>query len=287
MSDKIQTTNRPRCGICKSIENSIAGLYAFIFARPSMQFISNSILKLALRGVGYNNCCDPKSTGEEKLIKLISKHNPQFCIDIGANKGHYSASLLNLTQCKILAFEPLPKAFGILSKLQAQFPNRLTPINKGVGDKNALLDLHFGAEDSELASFSPEASEIAYVGQSNKNIIQVEVVTLDDFLKSSPELNSLPIDLLKIDTEGFEYEVLVGSKETIEKKKPKFIQIEYNWHQLFRTQSLYLFARLLPDYTTYQLLPYGSGLNKIDVKRPESNIYHYSNFVFVRNDIVI
>ena len=93
--------------------------------------------------------------------------------------------------------------------------------------------------------------------------------------------------LLKIDTEGYEYEVLLGARQTIENRKPKFIQIEYNWHQLFKGQSLYKLASLLPNYVTYQLLPHGSGLSKVDARRPEANIYHYSNFVFIRKDIAV
>ena len=38
---------------------------------------------------------------------------------------------------------------------------------------------------------------------------------------------------------------------------------------------------------SHQLLPHGKVLFNIDPKRPESNIYHYSNFVFVRNDLTM
>ena len=252
-----------------------------------MQALNDAVLDLALHGRGYKNDFDPKSSGEEIFLKLLRKHNPQLCIDVGANKGVYSEILLGLTRCKIIAFEPLPKAFNILSRLQTRFPNRLIAVNKGVGDVNAELDLHFGAEDSELASFSREANEIAYVRESNKNTMKVEVTTLDSFFATSTNLDLQQIDLLKIDAEGYEYEVLVGAKETIENRRPKFIQIEYNWHQLFKAQSLYKLASLLPNYVPYQLLPYGTGLSRVDARRPESNIYHYSNFVFVRSDVTI
>ena len=48
------------------------------------------------------------------------------------------------------------------------------------------------------------------------------------------------IDLIKIDTEGFELEVLKGAEKTIKKLKPTYIQIEYNWHHLFKNINLYL-----------------------------------------------
>jgi FkbM family methyltransferase len=278
---------RSQGALRRTIKHFFREPYLFIFGRPSMQSLNNVIFNLALNAKGFANyhSCHPKSTGEQIFLSHLAKHNPKLCIDVGANKGDYSEALLNLTNSKIIAFEPLPRTFKILSTLQTRFPNRLITVNKGVGDKNAELDLHFGDEDSTLASFSKEVQEIDYVGQNNKSAISIEVITLDSFFKESNYPESIQIDLLKIDTEGYEHEVLTGAKETIETRKPKFIQIEYNWHQLFKGQSLYMLASLLPNYRAYQLLPHGSGLSPVDVKKPESNIYHYSNFVFVRKDI--
>ena len=68
-------------------------------------------------------------------------------------------------------------------------------------------------------------------------------------------------------------------------KKPKFIQIEFNWHQLFREQTIYKFSKILSNYEVFKILPFGNSLIKVDPKRPESNIFHLSNFVFIRKDI--
>jgi FkbM family methyltransferase len=265
----------------------VCRLYLFVLARPSMQIFNDQVLHLALRGKGYNNYRSFKSSGEEAFLKLLATFHPRLCIDIGANKGAYSVALLGLTDSKVIAFEPLPKVFESLRELQAKFRDRLLAVNKGVGDRNTELDLHFDDEYSEWASFSTEINEIDYIGEKNKNSIKVEVVTLDRFFETLKDADVSQIDLLKIDTEGYEYEVLVGAEATLRDKKPKFVQIEYNWHQLFRNQSLFKLASLLPGYVPYQLLPYGSGLSKVDVRKPENNIYYYSNFVFVRKDIII
>ena len=44
---------------------------------------------------------------------------------------------------------------------------------------------------------------------------------------------------------------------------------------------------MMKNYRIYQLLPYGVGLVERDVNKPEANIYHYSNFVFIRDDIML
>ena len=88
------------------------------------------------------------------------------------------------------------------------------------------------------------------------------------------------IDFIKIDTEGFESEVFEGAKRVLGDIKPNFIQIEFNWHQMFRNKTLNYFAEMLPDYEVYQLIP--NGWIKRDPKHPHTNIYEFSNFVFVR-----
>jgi FkbM family methyltransferase len=189
-----------------------------------MQRFNNTLLALALRGRGYNNFA---ATGEQEFLRLLSRHNPKVCIDVGANKGKYSEALLTLTNSLVVAFEPLPEAFQSLLSLQRRFPNRIIVINEGLADRDAELELHFGAGDSPLASFSTEINEIDYVGSENRNIVKVSVSTLDNFFQGrGNELGD--IDLLKIDTEGFEYEVLLGAQHTIRERKPKFVQIEWN-----------------------------------------------------------
>ena len=45
------------------------------------------------------------------------------------------------------------------------------------------------------------------------------------------------------------------------------------------------FLYYLQEYDLFQLLPYGDNLIKVDPNRPETNIFHLSNFVYIRKDI--
>jgi FkbM family methyltransferase len=272
-----------KCYLCNALKKAIFRIYAMVFARPFMQKYNDFFLQMALRGRGYNNCCTPKKTGEEKLIKLISKSNPHLCIDVGANVGDFSESLLKNTKSRVISFEPLPYAFKKPTLLKSNFPNRIILNNCGVGDKNSFLMLNYSNQNSVFASFSKEVNQIDYVKNANTKKIKVKVITLDSYFKKNKIIGN--IDLLKIDTEGFEYEVLLGAKGLISQRRIKFIQLEYNWHQLFRRHTLFNLGLLLKDYDLYQLLPFGKGLVKRDIKSPETNIFHYSNFVFVRDDI--
>ena len=103
------------------------------------------------------------------------------------------------------------------------------------------------------------------------------MVSLDSYCK---EKGITAIDLVKIDVEGFELEVFEGATNTFSSIKPRFIQMEFNCHQLFRNTSLNFFAERLPEYDLYQLIP--NGWAKRDPRHPLTNIYWFSNFVFVR-----
>jgi FkbM family methyltransferase len=247
-----------------------------------MQRVNDKLLQLALHSRGYNNFGRGRQSGEVNFIRILSKFNPRYCIDIGANKGDYSRMLLRLPGTKVVAFEPLPVAFKSLEAVRKEFPDRFECFNLGVADKEATLTLHFGEDDSELASFSTEVNGVGYVGKTNVNTIEAKVVTLDTFLE---ERGSEEIDLLKIDTEGYENEVLLGALKTIRNNPPKFVQLEFNHHHLFRSHSLCSLSKLLPGHKPYQLLSFGNGLVARDPSSPESNIFHFSNFIFVREDI--
>jgi FkbM family methyltransferase len=261
-------------------------IYVFGFGRPSAQRLNSKILALALRARGYDNFGDAKNTGEQIFIKILGARDPKLCIDVGANRGDYARDLLEMTGAKVISFEPLPHAFAALLTLKNEFGDRFEAENVGVGEQEGTLALHYG-ENSKLASFSEEVGQIDYVGDNNVNTIDVKVITLDCYFERHSNDDFQEIDLLKIDTEGFELEVLRGAQKTIAVRRPKFIQIEYNWHQLFRGESLLSLSELMTGYRAFQLLPHGSGLVHREVKSPESNIYRYSNFVFVRSDIHI
>jgi FkbM family methyltransferase len=260
-------------------------IYLPLHARPIFQKINLLKYQTALRSLGYNNCCDPEKTGELIFLELFAKTNPKFCLDIGANVGRYSKLLLENTESKILAFEPLPAAYALLERLGTQYPGRFSAENIGVGDATKRMTLNYGSNTSELSSFSTDINAISYVGESNIYQIEVEVVTLDDYFSKTEFKKMGEIDLMKIDTEGFEYEVLRGAVKTISKMSPKFIQIELNSHQLHRGHSLFEFSKILDNYEVFQLLPFGKGRIKRDPASSEANIFAYSNFIFVRSDL--
>ena len=245
-------------------------IYVFVFGRKSMQFFNDIVLSLSLNAKGFKNYGNLNLTGEKRFIKLIGKEI-NFSIDIGANVGKYTKLILAETNSEVIAFEPLPKAFEELKEIEKNFSSRLDVYNIGIGNKNSNLELNYSTEKSELASFIENLDKLSFIDSKNNKKIIVEVMTLDSFFKKYEQTyKEKEIDLLKIDTEGFELEVLNGASETLINKKPKFIQIEFNWHQLFREQTIYKFSKILSNYEVFKILPFGNSLIKVDPKRPET-----------------
>jgi len=172
----------------------------------------------------------------------------------------------------------LLESFNKLLEIKSSYGDRFIPINKGFGEKDEYLNLYFNKDVSAHATFSTEVQEVPYL--KNQSIERIEVVKLDSFFQAFDDVS---IDFIKIDTEGFEWEVLSGAKDIIKIHKPKLIQIEFNWHQLFRSHTLYSFSEILSHYRIFQLIP--NGMIERDPKDPYANLFHFSNFVFVRKDL--
>ena len=260
----------------RNVLSVLVGIYASIFSKGILSKVNNAILHAALRARGYNNYRNNNESGESFFIEnILSPTSPKLCIDIGANVGNYTVELLDKTSAKVVSFEPLPNAFEALRDKTQKYFDRVVVENKGVGSRDELLTIHYNPNELTHASFSEDVKKVSYV--TNELEATVPVVTLDSYCL---ENQIFEIDFVKIDTEGFESEVFEGAKQVFHDIKPKFIQIEFNWHQMFRNTSLNFFAEQLPDYDVYQLVP--NGWIKRDPKHPLTNIYEFSNFVFVR-----
>lgn len=262
-------------------------IYVFLFSGKLLSDFNNKILTLALQAKGFENySSNLKKSGEEALIKRVANLGIDEVFDVGANIGQYSDLLLKYSNARVFAFEPMEEAFKLL--LSSQLKNkRLVPFNFALGSYEYETDIFFGSETDQLATISPEVLQIAYVGRNNSKSRRIKVRTLDQvFFEIQHQNQVTKLDLIKIDTEGFELDVLKGASNVLTYVKPKAIILEWNWHQLFRGGTLLQVQELLPEYQAFRVLPYNKGLYVVKTSRPEENICLYSNYVFVRSDLV-
>ena len=128
-----------------------------------------------------------------------------LCFDIGANMGSRVATFL-LLKGKVIALEPQQKCVQELRKVFGNYD--VTVIPKGVGSKNEVKEF-FLADDPLVSSFNQEwikGMKDTHLQKKNWNKSErIEIVTLDMLMKEY----GVP-DFIKIDTEGFELEVIKG-----------------------------------------------------------------------------
>ena len=129
-----------------------------------------------------------------------------MCFDIGANVGYKSKLFLSLG-AKVIAFEPQSQCHKTLLKIKNL---RFKLIKKAIGSVNENNKLYVG-NHIEIATLSNKFKE--HFTRNNvfwSSQESIETVTLD----SQIDLFGVP-DFCKIDTEGYEYEILSSLSYTI------------------------------------------------------------------------
>ena len=257
----------------KSIVDLFSAAYARWMSTGLPSRLNDALLKAVLRARGYQ---DWSGSGERWFCaKVLPQVNPHVVLDVGAHRGDYALEVLKNTQAEVHCFEPQPQLCRQMQHNLAEFGDRVRLIPKGVAARSGKLNLYCNPESPELASFSAEVNAIPYV--DNSSTIEVEITTLDQYVL---EAGLTRVDFIKIDTEGYELEVLQGAERLLREFKPAMIQLEFNLHHLLCGTSLYAIASLLPDYDMHQLLP--GGWARRDPMDPFANVYRQANFVFLR-----
>ncbi len=156
-------------------------------------------------------------------LSRVWRHEIGTFFDVGANVGQ---TALRAARCfpdaAIHAFEPHPTTFRDLLG-QVGSNKRILPINLALGESDGEVDFYdFG--NSKINSMIPNSPYVQKF-ENKGTLIKVNCTTVDDYC----DRNKLSgIDVLKIDTEGFDLSVLKGARRFLEERRIKFIWVEFN-----------------------------------------------------------
>ncbi|MHB8637151.1 MAG: FkbM family methyltransferase [Fimbriimonadaceae bacterium] len=191
-------------------------------------------INLALQAVGI----EPPSRRQLRFGRILHSASIDVILDIGANTGSFAVSTRHSGYRGLLvSFEPLEEAHRILVKAAANDPLWLVAPRIALGREDGETVIHVSA-NSVSSSLLPMADahvnaapESKYVGDD-----KVLVRRLDEVAKELvPDVASKGL-MLKIDTQGYEFPVLEGSKELLE--HTRVIQLELSLTELYEGQSL-------------------------------------------------
>jgi FkbM family methyltransferase len=166
---------------------------------------------------------------------LLQDSSHPLCIDVGANHGEITAAMLALKPATdVHAFEPSAKC-QILLRARFGSSSRVTLIASGLGDEEGAREFLSYTND-QLSSFLPlqTDSENPFAGEAEVAREQVRVTTLDLY---AARANLGPIDLLKIDTQGFDLRVLRGAVGLLRNRQITHVLIELNFLKLYQGQA--------------------------------------------------
>lgn len=258
--------------------SSVYKIYGYLFAKPIFRKLNMFLYHISLRGLGILNYQGEYLTGEKAWLKnyLKDKRNP-VVLDVGANVGNYSKDILaSNDNVKVFAFEPHPTTFKkLISNINEK---NFKAFNFGVGDVEGKLELfdYDNKDGSSHASLYRDVIKDLHKGNPISHT--VDIIKLDEFLSNE---NIDKIDLLKIDTEGNEFKVLIGCMNHLKSKKIKAIHMEFNEMNIISKVSFKDFWDLLEDYDFYRILP-GGALIPIKNYAPIScEIYAFQNIVAI------
>jgi FkbM family methyltransferase len=143
--------------------------------------------------------------------------------DVGANDGDTALKALKeFPEAQVTSFEPHPSTYAQLIAKIGGNP-RFQGINVALGAQTGEVEM-FEYDDSKVNSLTPNAEFAKRFGKKGR-CIRVASTTLDTFC-SEKSIES--IDLLKIDTEGFDLIVLEGCRPMLQRRAIKFIFVEFN-----------------------------------------------------------
>jgi FkbM family methyltransferase len=173
-------------------------------------------LESKLGNDAYDDMCRLTQAGERPVV-----------FDVGANIGQTIIQMHRRFRSPIIhSFEPDPCTFRQLQRRTAKLQN-VTACNAGLGSSVTTLDF-FRNDHSDMSSFLP-LGDIGW--GAVRETISVPVTTVDAY---SAERGIDRIDILKSDTQGFDFEVLRGAERMMREGRVHLVYLEINFAELYK-----------------------------------------------------
>jgi FkbM family methyltransferase len=179
-----------------------------------------------VRRCGFEVTRFPRLDGDSlasHLSRALLHHPVDAAIDVGAHEGEFGHLLRDEVGFRgpIWSFEPDPTSYGVLAARSAVDPN-WQGYNLALGRDEGRMRLHrHGASDLNSFRNPTQFGQDRFTALRSATAVDVEVRRLDGMLLEQPGRGvSSGVGgrlLLKVDTQGFDQEVLAGASGVLDR----------------------------------------------------------------------
>jgi len=239
--------------ILKRLIPSLIKKYVFFFNRYEKEiYVNNVLFNLDLRHLIDRRFYLNRAYEDELFIplsKIIKEHEADIFFDVGSCWGIYSLRLSNIyKKLTILSFDPIEKNIDRLkSSIAKNNILNIKTFHTAIGSKQGYVEL--GATEK----YSPNYE----INESNAVIKEKSKI---NFLDNMFEFKNKYL-VFKIDTEGFEYEILNGAKKLL-RNNNCFLQIEIKYK----------------NYDNMLNLLNSLNFNQVSINKTNKTDFFFSNF---------
>lgn len=174
--------------------------------------------------------------GMSLLVSELGRRQIDMVFDVGANSGQFASALFTSGyKGDLISFEPLPGPYQSLSNSAKKNPKWTVAPRSAVGAFLGSVDINV-SQNSVSSSILPileqhenAAPRSAYIATES-----VPMITLDSWIAKTPANRPF----IKIDTQGYEMEVLKGAEQML--RNASGIKVEVSIAPLYDGQPDYL-----------------------------------------------
>lgn len=251
--------------------NRVAGLIRFVKwqlkanltpTKPhTVKWIENLKLNITKGMHGATGCIYvglPEFKDMSFLLHYLNSDS--YFIDVGANVGVYSLLAAGIKGCETVTIEPITSTFNYLEQniTLNQLEKKITPLNIGLSFEKGQLYFTQGEDTMNHVT-----------DKETNNSITVEVDVLDRIISPTEQRNTV----IKLDVEGFEYNVLSGGQNTLKNENITAFIVELNGCGLKFGFKDEMVDELLTNngFEKYDYDPFNRSLQKIKTFNTEEN----------------
>jgi FkbM family methyltransferase len=147
-----------------------------------------------------------------------------FIVDVGANKGQFAAfARATFPHARIVSFEPLEKPAAIFEAAFEHDPGTRI-VKAAIGPLSESRTINVTSKDDSSSLLEVSEAQRAAFGTHTVGTEEVRCGPLSEFIREQEFGNA---NLLKIDTQGFELEVLKGAEALLDYFSAIYCELSY------------------------------------------------------------